>query len=236
MPFCFPTENGKALQVATNTVSRSRPGPIGPRPDVPTPPPSPRRSARYLIHESNQNDWDAGVCGLNTILTRWPSYAQRTVDPRSCLPLRLTTSSSDLRKRVDVDSQNKFYDDKLTDIPDIRRETRLHACNYLIAPMEVPDPHMSHLGSYKASESSSSSRSLQVGAGTLRNNPDRTQSSPARNLVEAGSDSFSASTGSSLSMVTTPAISDVSCQVASSKSTIKGRAGFQPIARLLRCV
>lgn len=91
----------------------------------------------------------------------------------------MTTSSYDSPRKqedVDVDIQRELYDDKLTDDPDAGSETGLHTfIYYSVAPKDVSDPHMSHFGSYKASESACSGRTLQAGTGTVRNDPGPSQ-------------------------------------------------------------
>lgn len=105
------------------------------------------------------------------------------------------SSSDSLRKRTDVDIQRELYDDKLTDDPDARGETGLHTFIYSVAPKDVSDPHMSHFGSYKASESASSGRTLQAGTGTVRNDPGSSQVSSIRQLPKSRSDLSIAAAG-----------------------------------------
>lgn len=122
--------------------------------------------------------------GLDTSRNRQLSYPQLQLafKPQlNKLPLELTTSSSShLHKRITT--HKDIYGDKLTDKPDIRYETRFHALVYTIAPN---GPHMSHLGSHEASESSCLNGTLHAGAGTFRNDPCLPRSSSSRKIVTA---------------------------------------------------
>ncbi|XXH03196.1 hypothetical protein Hte_009593 [Hypoxylon texense] len=161
-----------------------RPGPVGPQPDVPTPPPSPRRSAAYVSCVKSGNDECAETRGLDVSRGRQLSYPQFILQPQLNLPLGLpTSSSSHLHKRPA--SQKDIYGDKLMEKSDMRYETRFHGLVYTIAPNGVSGPHMSHLGSHKASESACPNGTLHAGAGTGRNDPYLPRSSSPRKIVTA---------------------------------------------------
>ncbi|KAI1380055.1 hypothetical protein F4677DRAFT_303068 [Hypoxylon crocopeplum] len=156
------------------TPGPSRPGPIGPQPDVPTPPPSPRRSVRHLGYGMSASDESSKIGDLGAALLGRLFYGPLAFETYvSFMSSELTTCSSDSHDRADLDANRQLYDDKLTPGPEIPCETRLHTSIYSVAPKDVSDPHISHLGSSKASESSSSSWCPRAGAGTSRTNPDQ---------------------------------------------------------------
>ncbi|KAI0111044.1 hypothetical protein F4776DRAFT_667471 [Hypoxylon sp. NC0597] len=183
-----------------------RPGPVNPRPDVPTPPPSPHRSSESLVYEKSRSNDSSGTRGLDAAPFTRLFSEQLAFETRVFVLLKLTMSLYDSHKK-DMDFQKELYDNKLTDGLDNAGETKLHTFIYNVAPKNESDLHMSDLGSYNVSESSSR-RLLHDGAGTLRKDPVQLQVSSLRQLNKTYPDSLDAPEDS-LPTIMAPSISGV---------------------------
>ncbi|KAI0838136.1 hypothetical protein F5Y06DRAFT_50717 [Hypoxylon sp. FL0890] len=196
-----------------------RPGPVGPRPDVPTPPPSPRRTSEFLVHEASQKENSSGICGLDAAVFTRLFYERLVFETRVFVPLELTTSPNDSRKRAIMDFQKELYDDKLTNGLEDAGEMKLHTFIYGVAPNNESELHMSDLGSCSVSESSSR-RLMYAGTVDFRHDPIQLQVSSSSQLVKACPNSLDTAE-ESLPMAMTPAISGVHSMPASQRSTTK---------------
>lgn len=72
------TEDYWNVRIGTNSALRTRPGPIGPRPDVPTPPPSPRRSATCSSCVKGGDDEYTEISNPNVSFSRQLAHPQLT--------------------------------------------------------------------------------------------------------------------------------------------------------------
>ncbi|KAI1087917.1 hypothetical protein F5B19DRAFT_499519 [Rostrohypoxylon terebratum] len=196
------------------------PGPVGPRPDVPTPPPSPRRSAEGLVNETTPCDKNLEIGYLDEALSRRLLSEHLAFRWDVFVPLKLTTSC-DSSKGTDADSQDDIYDDKLTNYSDDRGETRLHTIAYGIAPRGESGPGASNLGSSSVGKSSCSKLSTHAGAGMIRNDPSLLRASSLKQLSKDRPDLSDAGRGLSLLLVR-PVASEIHSNPASSISACTG--------------
>ncbi|KAI5867384.1 hypothetical protein GGS23DRAFT_175303 [Durotheca rogersii] len=197
-----------------------RPGPIGPRPDVPTPPPSPQRSVKYTAGEMTQDDRVVKINNLDTY-PLGPFHASWGLQV-SRVAAKPATSALNLRGDTVIGTERKLYDDKLTDGSDMRGETRLHTSVYAATPNGALDLHMSHPGSCSASKSYVPGLSLHDGVGTCAQDsgplPD-----PSPGSSEGRPGPFGSAPGLSFATVTTSQAADV-YRKPESDATVTGSA------------